>query len=85
MTCQNRSAFGERTQVCVVCVYKVSRAPFGYCIAPKADDFDIGGFPMPNPSADSVSTYALKPDFSFAFKEWIAGGIETLMWSFRGT
>lgn len=40
---------------------------------------------MPNPSADSSSTYALKPDFSFAFKDWIAGGVETLMWSFRGT
>jgi hypothetical protein len=39
---------------------------------------------MPNPSADSTSTYAYKPDFSFAFKDWIAGGVETLMWSFRG-
>lgn len=40
---------------------------------------------MPNPSADSTSAYALKPDFSFAFKDWIAGGVETLIWSFRGT
>lgn len=39
---------------------------------------------MPNPTMDSSSAYALKPDFSFAFKDWIKGGVESLFWSFKG-
>lgn len=46
---------------------------------------ESGGFPMPNPTSDLSSAYALKPDFSFAFKDWIKGGVETLIWSFKGT
>jgi hypothetical protein len=41
---------------------------------------------MPNPTTDSSSSaWALKPDFSFAFKDWIKGGVETIIWSFKGT
>ncbi|KAJ9125483.1 hypothetical protein QFC22_000444 [Naganishia vaughanmartiniae] len=43
-----------------------------------------GGFPMPNPVSDSSTPYALKPDYSFAFKDWIKGGVECLIWSFKG-
>ncbi|KAJ9109747.1 hypothetical protein QFC19_001977 [Naganishia cerealis] len=39
---------------------------------------------MPNPSTDSSTPYALKPDFSFAFKDWIKGGVECLIWGFKG-
>ncbi|KAJ9128182.1 hypothetical protein QFC24_000474 [Naganishia onofrii] len=43
-----------------------------------------GGFPMPNPVSDSTTPFAWKPDFSFAFKDWIKGGVECLIWSLKG-
>ncbi|KAJ9109104.1 hypothetical protein QFC21_000432 [Naganishia friedmannii] len=43
-----------------------------------------GGFPMPNTVSDSATPFAWKPDFSFAFKDWIKGGVECLIWSFKG-
>lgn len=39
---------------------------------------------MPNPVSDSTTPFAWKPDFSFAFKDWIKGGVECLIWSFKG-
>lgn len=83
-TCRNQLVFEERTLDCVVCAYKASPYLCNLGFIADLGSLETGGFPMPNPSADSTSTYAYKPDFSFAFKDWIAGGVETLMWSFRG-
>lgn len=65
---------------------RVQGRSFAHETLQQGADFCVlsGGFPMPNPATDSSSAYALKPDFSFAFKDWIKGGVETLIWSFKG-